>query len=174
MGSVRVAAVIQLLTAATFLIMPFLAYRYGDEAQRAAEKDAAAQGFRPELLEEHGVRFRERGAELLLPLGIALVLVVLAVLNLAGSDIGRIATFVFQPLLLIGGGFVTAGQVFAVRFVEAGFRKSGEPELQRIEVRSVADAAVRAFPLWFRPLVVTRFVLATAGSALVILLLATA
>jgi hypothetical protein len=81
---------------------------------------------------------------------------------------------VFQPLLLIGGGFVTAGQVFAVRFVEAGFRKSGEPELQRIEVRSVVDAAVRAFPLWFRPLVVTRFVLVTAGSALVILLLATA
>jgi hypothetical protein len=85
-GSVRVAAVIQLLTAATFLIMPFLAYRYGDEAQRAAEEDAAAQGFRPELLEEHGVRFRERGAELLLPLGIALVLVVLAVLNLAGTS----------------------------------------------------------------------------------------
>lgn len=100
-----------------FVAMALLAYRYGSDAQAAAEAEVARQGDPPHLLDRARVNVRESGAELALPLGIALALAVLGTLNLAGSGTARVATWTFQPPLLVAGGFVTAGQVFAVRFV---------------------------------------------------------
>jgi hypothetical protein len=161
----------QYATAAAFLLLGLAAYRYGAAGQRAAEAEVARQGFPVELLARHRVRLEESVPELLLPLGIAGVLATLATLNLAASTIGPPATRILQPILLVGGGVITAGQVFTVRFVEAAFRKSQDPAARAVDVRAVIDAGAAAFPRWLRPLVVTRFVLVTLGSAIVLLLL---
>jgi len=166
------ASVLQLLLAATFVIMPTAACRYGTSAQVAAEADVARQGFPAGILAQHKVSFAERGIDTVLPLAIAVFLAALAWLNLAGTGAGQTLSWIFQPLVLFGGGIVTAGQVFAVRYLESAFRKSGDAALQRIDVKAFVDAALDVFPRWFRYLVVARFVLTTAGSALVIILLA--
>lgn len=165
------AAVLQLVQAVAFLVQSFLAYRYGANAQRAAEAEVARQGLPAELLARNGVRFTESRAELLLPVAIAVCLAVLATLNLAGVEAGRIATWILQPVFLLAAGFVTANQVFAVRFLSSAFGKSGDAALNRVDVRRFVDAAIGAFPAWFRALVVARFVLVTVGSLLVLLLL---
>lgn len=162
------AAVVELLFAGTFVVMPVVVYRYGAAAQRAADADAVRQGPPAGSLAKHGIRKEESKAELMLPLAIALVLAVLASLNLAGA--GRTLTWVLQPLMLLAGGFVTAGQVFVVRYLEIDLRKSGDPGLRGVDVRSFVSAAQAGFPGWVRPVIVARFVLATAGSALIICL----
>jgi hypothetical protein len=113
------------------------------------------------------------GIELLLPVGIAVCLATLASLNLAGNEVGRITSWVLQPIMLIVGGLVTAGQVFAVRYVTSAFMASDDPTVRGIDVKAFVDAAPDAFPAWLRYLVAARFVLATAGSLLIIVLLAT-
>jgi hypothetical protein len=103
---------------------------------------------------------------------LAAILATLATLDLAAPAIGRTATWIIQPILLIAGGPITASQVFTVRFVEAAFRKSQDRAARAVDVRRLMDAASAALPAWLRPMVVTRFVLVTLGSALVLLLLA--
>jgi hypothetical protein len=44
---VTTAAVLQLLLAVTFLIMPIVVIRHGPKAQAAAEADVVRQGFPP-------------------------------------------------------------------------------------------------------------------------------
>jgi len=168
------ASILQLSLAATFLIVPAVGYRRGAKAQRAAEVDVAAQGFPAGILAENNVRFEERPIDVVLPLAIAACLGVLAALNLAGVSFARTGSFVFQPVLLVGGGLVTARQVFAVRYVESAFRKSGDSTLQRVDVRSFVTAALDEFPGWFQLLITTRFILVTVGSLVVIILLSTA
>jgi hypothetical protein len=171
-GSVTLAVVLQLLLAATFLIMPSLAYRYGTRAQAAAEAEVARQGFPADVLARNHVNFGEGAVGLLLAVAIALGLVVLAVLNLAGSPAGRIGSWILQPLLLIAGGLILSRQVFTVRFLAAAFRKSSDATLAGINVRAFVDAATGAYPAWFPYVVAARFVLATLGSLLIIILLA--
>lgn len=66
----------------------------------------------------------------------------MASLNLAGISTGRILTWIFQSILLVVGGLVTAGQVFAVWQLESAFEKSGDTTLQAIDVkRFVASAS---------------------------------
>ncbi len=168
---VGLIAVLQYATAATFLVIGLAAYRYGTGGQRAAEAEVSRQGFPPDILERHQVRIEESLAELLLPLGIAAILGILATLNLAASDIGRVATWILQPILLLGGGFVTAGQVFVDRFVAAALQKSPDAAARAVDIKVVMDAASAAFPRWLRPLIVTRFVLVTLGSVVVLVLL---
>lgn len=108
----------------------------------------------------------------MLPLAIAACLGTLASLNLAGNPTGRIVTWIFQPIFLLGGGVVTAGQVFAVRQLQSAFSKSGDATLRSINVKAFVDAAMGAFPTGFRYLVAARFALTTVGSLLVIILLA--
>jgi hypothetical protein len=158
--------------AATFIVMAFVAYRFGLAAQRAAEVEVVRQGHAAELLIRGRVKFRETGAGLALPLGIALVLAALATLNLAGNETARVTTWAFQSLLFVVGGYITAGQVFAVRFVESAFRKSGDEDLAQVDVKRLMEAATRAFPAWFRKVVVLRFGLVTIGSFALVILLA--
>jgi hypothetical protein len=166
------AAMLPLLLGTTFLIMAVIAHRYGNGAQRAAEAEVVKQGFTAGVLARNGVRFEESGVETLLLVGIALGLATLASLNLAGSDTGRILSWIFQPMLLVAGGGITAGQVFTVRYIEAAFKKSDDATLQRINIRAFVDAAKSAFPFWLGYLVLARFVLVTVGSLFVIILLA--
>jgi hypothetical protein len=171
-GSVTFAAVLQLLLAATFLIMPILVYRYGAEAQAAAEAEVVKQGFPADVLARNNVHFDEGAVGLVLPIVIAICLVVLAVLNLAGNGVGRILSLILQPILLVGGGFITFRQAFAGRFLESAFKNSGDATLAGINVKAFVDAAADAFPAWFLYAVRARFALVTLGSVLVIILLA--
>jgi hypothetical protein len=168
------ASILQFLLAATFLIIPVVAYRHGTTAQRAAEAQVRSQGFSAELLAHHRIRFAESGAEALFPFAIALCVATLASLNLSGTEIGRVASLVVQPLLLAGGGVITAGQVFPVRFTESALKKSGDAAVKDLDVRAFIDAANAAFPVWLRHIIITRFVLVTVGSIFVIILLAVA
>jgi hypothetical protein len=93
-----------------------------------------------------------------------------ALLNLGGTEAGRIASWVLHPVLLVAGGFVTAGQVFADRYVAAALHRSDEA--RGIDARAVVAAARNRFPSWLRALLVARFTLTTAGSVVVIVLLA--
>ena len=169
---VVLASVLQFTTALTFVAMGWIAHVRGSSAQAAAETEAMRQGFSKDLLVRGKVNFKESRAELSLPLLIAVVLTALALLNVAGSNAGRVATWAFHSILLLAGGLVTGQQVFAVRFVGSAFSKSGDADLARVDVDALIDAATGAFPHWFRSVVAIRFVLVTVGSLVVILALA--
>jgi hypothetical protein len=171
-GSLTLAVLLQLLLAATFVIMPTLAFLYGARAQAAAEAQVARQGFPAAVLARNHVHFGEGAVGLLLAVAIALGLVVLAVLNLAGNPAGRIGSWILQPLLLIAGGLILSRQVFTARFLASAFRSSGDPTLAGIDVKAFVDAAAGAYPAGFPYVVGARFVLATPGSLLIIVLLA--
>jgi hypothetical protein len=89
----------------------------------------------------------------------------------SGSGLGTLLPWILQPILLVGGGIITASQVFARRSIASAFQKSGDAVLQRIDVSAMVDAAMASFPGWLRYLIVTRFVLVTVGSSFVIILL---
>ncbi|HET6747929.1 MAG TPA: hypothetical protein VFL71_01595 [Actinomycetes bacterium] len=178
-GSVTLAAVLQLLLAVlqlllatTFLIMPTLAYLYGARAQAAAEAEVVRQGYPADVLARNNVNFGEGAVGLVLAVAIAVALVALAVLNLAGNPAGRIGSWIFQPLLLIAGALIMSRQVFTARFLASAFKNSGDATLAGINVKAFVDAATGAYPAWFPYVVNTRFVLATLGSLLIIILLA--
>ncbi|MEV4115502.1 hypothetical protein [Nonomuraea sp. NPDC049695] len=170
---VLVASALQYALAATFLILPAIVHTHGERAQRAAEAVVTRQGVPATALAQHRIKFAESVVELLFPIGIAVAFAALASLGLAGSGAGRILSWIAAAVMLTAGGFVTGSQIFAARYVAAAFRKSGDPAVRELDGRAVVRAAQEAFPAALRPLIVLRFVLATAGSLAVIVLLAT-
>ncbi|MEU4324637.1 hypothetical protein [Nonomuraea dietziae] len=157
---------LQFLLALTYLVVPLAGHRYGAAAQKAADAEIHRQGHSPAVLAKHGLDFTASTASVTVSVAIAAGLATLAVLNLFGQPM---LTWILQPILLIAGGFVTTSQVFVVRYVEAALRKSGTPD---IDAKSLIEAAKVAFPGWFHPLVLARFLLTTAGSLVILLLLA--
>ncbi|MEU7852196.1 hypothetical protein [Nonomuraea sp. NPDC049141] len=157
---------LQFLLALTYLIVPLVGHRYGTAAQQAADAEIRRQGHDPAVLVKHGLDFTASTASVVVSVAIAVGLATLAVLNLGDQPL---LTWVLQPVLLIAGGFITTAQVFVVRYVEAALRKSGTTD---IDTKALIGAAEVVFPGWFRPLVVTRFLLTTAGSLAILLLLA--
>ncbi|MEU4191665.1 hypothetical protein AB0E69_07200 [Kribbella sp. NPDC026611] len=171
--AVVVSVVVLVLLGLTFCVVPVAALRYGEAAERAAEREVLKAGLESDVLVEHRVRFKESASEALLPFGIAAVLFVLAGLDLAGVGPARIASWVFAGLLFFAGGFITAGQILAARFTQAAFRRSSDPAVRNLDAQAIVDAAGGEFPGWLRPVQYVRFALTTVGSALVIVLLAT-
>src|SRR5262245_49435115 len=90
---VTFAATLQLLLAVSFLIHPIVVLMYGVDAQAAAEAEVERQGFPPDILARNGVSFDKSAGVIVLAVGIAVVLAILAVLNLAGNRTGRILTW---------------------------------------------------------------------------------
>ncbi|MFD0362468.1 hypothetical protein ACFQZZ_13560 [Nocardia sp. GCM10030253] len=168
-----VASTLQFFLAATFFVIPVIAYRYGDGAQQAAEAEMIRQGSSAAVLAAHRIRFAESGRETILPFGIGVALAVLGSLTLAGIEAGRIASWILELIVLVVVGFITAGQIFAARYTEAAFRKSSDVAVRALDGRAVVEAAAREFPAALRPLGIIRFALATLGSILVIVLLTT-
>jgi hypothetical protein len=171
-SSVTLAAALQLLIAVAFLSIPLIGAVYGADVQAAAEAAIIRQGLPATVLADNGVRLDEGGAAIVLPVAIALCVAALAVLNLAGKRVGRILTWIVQPLVLLGNLAIMASQQSAVRVVESVFASSGDAELQRIDVQALFDAAFAAYPSWLPPLVNVRNVVVILGSVLVIVLLA--
>lgn len=164
----------QLATAATFLIIAAVAMRTGAGAQRAAEADVVRQGVPARVLADNRIRFDESAVEALVPVAIAVLLAVLAVLNLVGSPVGRVGSWVFHAILLVGGGYITAGQLFTARMLRAAFAKADDDRLRDLDVESFVGAAADAYPGWLRPLQIVRFGLVTAGSLMIIIVLVVA
>ncbi|MEQ4719465.1 hypothetical protein [Nonomuraea sp. B19D2] len=170
---VLIASTLQYALAATFLVIPVIVHTHGEWAQRAAEAVVTRQGLPAGVLAQHRIKFAESVVELLFPVSIAAALAALASLGLAGSGVGRILSWIAAALMLTGGAFVTGSQVFAARYVEAAFKRSGDPAVRELDGGAMVRAAQEAFPAVLRPLIVVRFVLATAGSLAVIVLLVT-
>ncbi|MFL6122219.1 hypothetical protein [Actinophytocola sp.] len=166
---VLVVALVQFLLAVTFVVMPVVGMRHGAAAQQAAEADVARQGFPVAVLAERRIDFGASRGSVVVAVAIGVCLAVLAVLNLAGSDLGRVLTWVLQPILFVAGLVIMPGEVFTARYVGAAFQKAG---LRDIDVRAFVDAASAAYPSWTRPVILTRFLLTMVGSILVVILLA--
>src|SRR5690242_11855012 len=110
--SVLFAAGLQLLTALPFLLSIIVVWRYGADAQAAAQAELTRQGVPTSVLAEHGISFGSNTAEIPIPAAIILVLVVLALLNLAGRRVGRTLSWIFHPILVVAGIVIIPGQVF--------------------------------------------------------------
>ncbi len=171
--TVAIAVTLQLLLAATFLVVPITAWFTGAAAQRNAEAEVVRQGHPADVLARHGIRFVERPSELALALAVGAISAALAWLNLTGNGAGRILSWVIEPVVLLAVGTVTAGQVFATRYTRAVLAKSEDAAARAIDAPAVIASASAAFPFWLRPVVLLRFALATLGPVAVIVLLTT-
>jgi hypothetical protein len=170
---VAVAGALWLALAVTFVVIPIIANRYGQAAQRAAEAEVARQGVDTAVLVRHKVQFTESAKQMLFPFAIAACLAALAAITLAGLGQARILSWIAAPIVLLAVGFVSTAQVFAGRYVEAAFRRSDDAAVHHLDARAVIGAARGAFPAPLRPLQILRLALATLGSVAIVVLLAT-
>ncbi|MEV1169108.1 hypothetical protein [Nonomuraea sp. NPDC049784] len=168
-SSVVIATTLQLLTVIPFLLGTFVVLRYGAGAQAAAETEMARQGLPAAVLAQQGINFR--GSETL-AIVLALILVTLALLNLAGKRIGRILSWIFQPILIALGVVIIPKQLFTAQLLESSFKNSGDSMLARIDAQALIDAAMHVMPGWLPAANIAKLVLTTLGSLLVIILLA--
>ncbi|MFI6601755.1 hypothetical protein ACIBHX_36375 [Nonomuraea sp. NPDC050536] len=163
MKKVIAAATVQLLTVVPFLLGTFVVLTYGAGAERAAEAEVVRQGFPAGILAENGVSF---GGSEGLAIVLALILVVLALLNLAGKRIGPILSWIFQPVLLVMGVVIIPSQLFTEKLL------AQVPAFARLDVHALVEAASGVMPGWLPYATVAKLVLTTAGSVAVIVLLA--
>lgn len=170
--SVLIAAVLQLLTTVPFVLGTFVVLVHGARAQAAAEAEVARQGLPPSVLAEHGISFGDNTAELPFAIAIIAILGALALLNLYGRRLGRILSWVFQPILFVAGAALVPGQVFLVPLLESAFKSSGDPALARIDVPVLVDVVTQVMPGWLIYANVAKLTLTTLGSVLVVVLLA--
>ena len=170
--AVAMGCLLQLGLAGSFVVMLGSYRSAGPRAQRAMDAEVVRRGVAPEVLAEHGVRLEEGRGAFIAGYAIAAVLIVLSVLNLSGLGIGRVLSWVAEPLVLLGVGFVTTMQVFAMRMTVSAFAKLDDPRVRGLEIGAVLQAGVDTLPLWYRPAIVARWLPATAGSLAVIVLLA--
>ncbi|MFB7258580.1 hypothetical protein [Streptomyces nojiriensis] len=166
-------AVLQLLIAVAFLSIPVVRSRYGTRAQAAVEAELGRQGVRTTVMAENGMRLDASGHETWAPVGIAVALALPAVLQIAGSSWSGTVSWVVQPLVILVNCVILYSNLTAVPSVTAAFAKSGDAELQRIDVRSMFRAAEDGFPDWVMPYLQNlRHVIVFAGSIAVLVLLA--
>ncbi|MEO3876139.1 hypothetical protein ABGB18_45860 [Nonomuraea sp. B12E4] len=169
--AVLIASILQFLLGATFVIVAANGARFGRGAQSAAETEVSRQGFPTTVLTRSRIDFGAGRASVVVAVCIGLCLVALAALNLTGNGTGQILSWIVQSLIFVLGCLIMPGEVFLVRGIESTFKKSGDPALRSIDVKALVDAAVGAVPAWSRYVIAARFVLATVGSVLVIVLL---
>ena len=126
------------------------------------------------MLVRNNIRFTEGPGLLTIPFAITLLSAVLGLFNLAGKRVAWTVSLVYEPILLIVGGLIIGGQVFAAQLLEHAFKTSGDVTLARLNAKAIATAVTKAWPPWFYPYTTyARFGLATFGSLLVIILLLT-
>src|SRR5215469_1765823 len=136
--TVTLAAALQLLFAAVFVIAPIVLIFYGAEGQAAAEAEVVREGFPADVLTRHNIRFTEGPGLLMIPFAMTLLSTVLGLLNLAGKRVGWMVSLVYEPLLLIVGGFIIGSQVFAAQLLDHAFKNSGDVTLVRLNAKAIA------------------------------------
>ncbi len=163
------AAVLELLLAAVFLESVIVGVAFGPAAQRAAEAELLRQGIAPALLTGENLRFDEGVAGTVPALIIAVILIVLAVLNLRGLRIGRLLSWILQPLLVIAGAILVSGQVFLEPGLESALAGAG---IGGVDVSALVAAASSQFPPWHPVVAWAKLILITVGQLVTIVLLA--
>ncbi|MFG2978701.1 hypothetical protein ACGFYY_37665 [Streptomyces sp. NPDC048331] len=165
-------AALQLLIALAFLSIPVVRSRYGAGAQAAVEAELGRQGVRTSVMAENGMRLDAGGHETWAPVGIAVALVLPAVLALAGNAWSGTLSWVVQPLVILVNCVILYSNLTAVPSVTAAFARSEDAELRRIDVRAMLRAAEDGFPDWVMPYLQNlRHVVVFAGSIAVLVLL---
>lgn len=169
-----VVAVVELAAAAAFVSMPIVRNRYGAHAMATAEAELARQGVRVTALRENGMRFDASGHEWWAPGGVAILLVVMAGLNIADAEWMRPVNWGVLTALLLANGVIVYSNLTAAKSVRAAFVRKNDPELSRIDVPALLAAAESGFPAWTWTLQRVRntVVFAGAGIALVVSVLA--
>ncbi|GAA1693756.1 hypothetical protein GCM10009830_46920 [Glycomyces endophyticus] len=167
-GSVSFAVWIQILLALFLAAQAVVGYLYGADAQAAAEAELEAQGYTLSDLPD-GFTFEGGGVNAIAMIGFAVVLIVLALLNGAGNRVGRILTWIVQPLVLICGGFLAFGLFAGAASLDAGLEASGT---EGLDAQALIDAAYGAYPSWTAVVDYGVIALGVLGSLLVIVLLA--
>ncbi|GAA3567363.1 hypothetical protein GCM10022419_055160 [Nonomuraea rosea] len=163
------AAALQLLIALAFISIPLVRHRYGGGAKEAAEAELRRQGVPVTVLAENKLSFDASGHETAVPATVALVMTILAVLNLAGNAWGQTLSWVFQPIVLIGNFLILYSQLTAASSVRSAFERKGDPTLRRIDVPALLKAAESAFPAWVMPILQNiRHTVVIGGSVLVL------
>ncbi|MEW2353595.1 hypothetical protein [Spirillospora sp. NPDC029432] len=165
-----IAAAMQLLIAVAFVTIPLVRHRYGPAAQAAAERELARQGVPARVLAENGLRFDAGGHETAAPAAVALIMTVLAALNLAGNHWGEVLSWVFMPLVLAGNCVILYSQLTAAKSVRAAFARKGDPMLERVDVPAFLKASEAGFPRWVFPILQNVRHTAVFGGAAVALL----
>ncbi|AKZ60356.1 conserved membrane protein of unknown function [Streptomyces ambofaciens ATCC 23877] len=163
------AAVMQLLVAAVFLSIPLIRHRYGPAAKTAAVAELRRQNVRPEVLEENKLRFDAGGHETAAPVAVAAVMTALAAVNFAGADLAQLLTWLFSSLVMLMNAVIVYSNLTAVRSVEAAFRRKGDLELARVEVKPFLQAAEDAFPRWVRAQTYLRNTVIFGGSSVALI-----
>ncbi|MBA2888693.1 hypothetical protein [Nonomuraea soli] len=163
-GSVTLAAVLQVLFALAFLIVPVAGLFFGADVQAAAEAELARQGLDPGLLATHNLHFDEGGYALVIPAVTAAVAAVLAWLNLAGRRAGHVLTLVVQPIFLLLDFFILTSQLARAEYLQ-GILGSGA------DAAAILAASESVYPGWLLALSQGRVAFTMAASAVVIVLL---
>ncbi|WP_412076981.1 hypothetical protein ACLF6K_18055 [Streptomyces xanthophaeus] len=167
-------ASLQLLIAVAFLSIPVVRSRYGARAQAAVEAELERQGVRKTVMAENGMRLDAGGHETYAPVGIALTLTASAALLFAGNSSAETVAWIVQPLVFLVNCVILYSNLVAVKSVTAHFAKSGDAELQRIDVKAMLNAAEKGFPRWVMPYLQNlRHTVVFAGSLAILILLAT-
>ncbi|MFD1537003.1 hypothetical protein [Nonomuraea guangzhouensis] len=163
------AALLQLLIALAFLSIPLVRHLYGPRAKACAEAELNRQGVPVAVLEQNKISFDASGHETIVPATVALVMTIVAVLNLSGSHWGQTLSWIFQPIVLAGNVLILYSQLTAAKSVKAAFDRKGDPILQRIDVQALLKAAGDGFPTWVMPVLQNiRHAVVMGGSALVL------
>lgn len=162
-----IAAVLQLLIALAFISIPVVRHRYGADAKANAEAELERQGVPVSVLRENKLSFDASGHETAVPVAVALVMVALAGLNLAGNHWGQLLSWVFLPIVLLGNFLILYSQLTAVQSVKTAFARKGDPILQRVDVPALLKAAESGFPTWVMPILQNiRHTVVIAGAVL--------
>lgn len=171
-GTVTFAVLLQWLLALFLAVTSVVGFIYGSDAQEAFEDELAAQGVDVADMPAGSANFGG-DVQSVIPMAIAIIiLIVLALGNGAGNRVTRILTWIFQPLVLLCGGVLFAGQLAAAPLMQWGFDNSGDEQLENLDAEALIDAAYGAYPGWSLAVDWIVLALATLGSLLVIILLA--
>ncbi|HVQ44300.1 MAG TPA: hypothetical protein VMT30_05035 [Candidatus Saccharimonadia bacterium] len=170
--AVTVVAIVQALIGLAFLSIPIIGLMYGAQVQTAVDAEMVRQGHSTALLTQNHISFTENGAATIVPTIVALIMITLAWLNLAGKRAGLILSWVLQPLVLAGNFLIMASQAAVVSTLESVFKSTGDAALQSLNVQKLVDAAFNAYPSWVSSLVNARNVVVILGSILILILLA--
>jgi hypothetical protein len=163
-----IAAIVQLLIAAGFLSMPAIRARYGAASQAAAQAELERQGAPGSLLDD--INFGGKGIETAIPAAVAAVMIALAGLNFADTQLGLVLTWIVQPLILLGNAAILYSQLTAAKSLRVWLDRKNDPALQQVDVRALLDAAGSVYPRWVIPTLQNiRHTVVFGGSVLVLI-----
>ncbi|WP_433192135.1 hypothetical protein ACQP1G_25665 [Nocardia sp. CA-107356] len=145
------AAVLQLLIAAVCAAESTVDFRCGLHADARAAAELHRQGLPATILADYHFSFDERLDRAALSIVIAVLMTVLAVLNIAANAWGLRLTWAIQPALFTGNALILYSELTAVKSVTSAFAGTNDPLLIRVDVPALLNAVARDDSHWAIP-----------------------